>query len=182
MSSPQSSCFPSLEAKCKSPFFKPQLAVAGGTFVLKHCRPPGLAVGQLKSSVIPGCHSPRGVLGCVGVLQPRKSSLVFWFWLLCSGCAASSWAKALEGGRGALFACSPRTYILTEPGLILTSSASSVPPTQQVNQDLSRQLLQDGYHLDEVPDDEDLDLIPPKPIASSSCPCCFRENFCCVIQ
>ncbi|NWH82150.1 F219B protein, partial [Piaya cayana] len=36
----------------------------------------------------------------------------------------------------------------------------------QVNQDLSRQLLQDGYHLDEVPDDEDLDLIPPKPVSS----------------
>ncbi|NXW51033.1 F219B protein, partial [Nyctiprogne leucopyga] len=32
--------------------------------------------------------------------------------------------------------------------------------------DVSRQLLQDGYHLDEVPDDEDLDLIPPKPVAS----------------
>ncbi|NXG32758.1 F219B protein, partial [Dromaius novaehollandiae] len=46
-----------------------------------------------------------------------------------------------------------------------TSSVSSAP-TQQVNQDLSRQLLQDGYHLDEVPDDEDLDLIPPKPLAS----------------
>ncbi|KAJ7419614.1 Protein FAM219B [Willisornis vidua] len=56
-----------------------------------------------------------------------------------------------------------------------------VPP-QQVNQDLSRQLLQDGYHLDEVPDDEDLDLIPPKPLASSSCPCCFGENLSCVIQ
>ncbi|KFP46820.1 Protein FAM219B, partial [Cathartes aura] len=55
-------------------------------------------------------------------------------------------------------------------------------PPQQVNQDLSRQLLQDGYHLDEVPDDEDLDLIPPKPIASSSCPCCFGENLSCVIQ
>ncbi|NXA72643.1 F219B protein, partial [Thryothorus ludovicianus] len=35
-----------------------------------------------------------------------------------------------------------------------------------VTQDLSRQLLQDGYHLDEVPDDEDLDLIPPKPATS----------------
>ncbi|KFQ46261.1 Protein FAM219B, partial [Nestor notabilis] len=52
----------------------------------------------------------------------------------------------------------------------------------QVNQDLSRQLLQDGYHLDEVPDDEDLDLIPPKPVASSSCPCCFGDNLSCVIQ
>ncbi|KFQ15684.1 Protein FAM219B, partial [Leptosomus discolor] len=55
-------------------------------------------------------------------------------------------------------------------------------PLQQVNQDLSRQLLQDGYHLDEVPDDEDLDLIPPKPVSSSSCPCCFGENLSCVIQ
>ncbi|KFQ77999.1 Protein FAM219B, partial [Phaethon lepturus] len=60
-------------------------------------------------------------------------------------------------------------------------SASFAPP-QQVNQDLSRQLLQDGYHLDEVPDDEDLDLIPPKPTASSSCLCCFGENLSCVIQ
>ncbi|KFV63741.1 Protein FAM219B, partial [Dryobates pubescens] len=61
-------------------------------------------------------------------------------------------------------------------------SAFFVPCSQQVNQDLSRQLLQDGYHLDEVPDDEDLDLIPPKPVSSSSCPCCFGENLCCVIQ
>lgn len=76
----------------------------------------------------------------------------------------------------------PQDYVLTGLGLILTSFASSVPPAQQVNQDLSRQLLQDGYHLDEVPDDEDLDLIPPKPIASSSCPCCFGGNFSCVIQ
>ncbi|NXM25332.1 F219B protein, partial [Oxyruncus cristatus] len=61
-----------------------------------------------------------------------------------------------------------------EPGSRCSSGYSSaeasaelpfVPP-QQVNQDLSRQLLQDGYHLDEVPDDEDLDLIPPKPVAS----------------
>ncbi|KFP26124.1 Protein FAM219B, partial [Colius striatus] len=60
----------------------------------------------------------------------------------------------------------------------------ALPPLfapQQVNQDLSQQLLQDGYHLDEVPDDEDLDLIPPKPVASS-CPCCFGVNLSCVIQ
>ncbi|XP_009575471.1 PREDICTED: protein FAM219B, partial [Fulmarus glacialis] len=60
--------------------------------------------------------------------------------------------------------------------------SSGYSSAEQVNQDLSRQLLQDGYHLDEVPDDEDLDLIPPKPIASSSCPCCFGENLSCVIQ
>ncbi|XP_009884999.1 PREDICTED: protein FAM219B [Charadrius vociferus] len=60
--------------------------------------------------------------------------------------------------------------------------SSGYSSAEQVNQDLSRQLLQDGYHLDEVPDDEDLDLIPPKPVASSSCPCCFGENLSCVIQ
>ncbi|KAM6125236.1 protein FAM219B [Phoenicopterus ruber ruber] len=60
--------------------------------------------------------------------------------------------------------------------------SSGYSSAEQVNQDLSRQLLQDGYHLDEVPDDEDLDLIPPKPVASSSCSCCFGENLSCVIQ
>ncbi|NXD06213.1 F219B protein, partial [Nothocercus nigrocapillus] len=52
--------------------------------------------------------------------------------------------------------------------LVSLDSDSSVSSalSQQVNQDLSRQLLKDGYHLDEVPDDEDLDLIPPKPVAS----------------
>ncbi|NXR76178.1 F219B protein, partial [Pycnonotus jocosus] len=58
-----------------------------------------------------------------------------------------------------------------EPGSRCSSGYSSAEatllcPPQQVTQDLSRQLLQDGYHLDEVPDDEDLDLIPPKPAAS----------------
>ncbi|XP_054572669.1 protein FAM219B isoform X2 [Eptesicus fuscus] len=54
----------------------------------------------------------------------------------------------------------------------------------QVNQDVSRQLLQDGYHLDEIPDDEDLDLIPPKPMAST-CSCCWRcagDAFSCSLQ
>ncbi|NXK28391.1 F219B protein, partial [Arenaria interpres] len=44
--------------------------------------------------------------------------------------------------------------------------SSGYSSAEAMNQDLSRQLLQDGYHLDEVPDDEDLDLIPPKPVAS----------------
>ncbi|XP_064421851.1 protein FAM219B isoform X1 [Latimeria chalumnae] len=53
---------------------------------------------------------------------------------------------------------------------------------QQVNQDLSRQLLKDGYHLDEIPDDEDLDLIPPKPLSSGPCACCLGETAVCAIQ
>uniref|UniRef100_H2M4M4 Family with sequence similarity 219 member Ab n=1 Tax=Oryzias latipes TaxID=8090 RepID=H2M4M4_ORYLA len=42
---------------------------------------------------------------------------------------------------------------------------------QQINQDLNIQLLKDGYRLDEIPDDEDLDLIPPKSV-NPTCMCC----------
>ncbi|XP_072315639.1 protein FAM219A-like isoform X1 [Eucyclogobius newberryi] len=42
---------------------------------------------------------------------------------------------------------------------------------QQINQDLNIQLLKDGYRLDEIPDDEDLDLIPPKSV-NATCMCC----------
>ncbi|XP_004473523.1 protein FAM219B isoform X2 [Dasypus novemcinctus] len=55
----------------------------------------------------------------------------------------------------------------------LESRYSSGYSSAEVNQDVSRQLLQDGYHLDEMPDDEDLDLIPPKPMAASTCSCCW---------
>ncbi|XP_065415688.1 protein FAM219B isoform X5 [Chrysemys picta bellii] len=67
-------------------------------------------------------------------------------------------------------------------GELESRCSSGYSSAEQVNQDLSRQLLQDGYHLDEIPDDEDLDLIPPKPVASSPCPCCFGESLSCTIQ
>ncbi|KAJ3602100.1 hypothetical protein NHX12_029859 [Muraenolepis orangiensis] len=38
-------------------------------------------------------------------------------------------------------------------------------------EDLNIQLLKDGYRLDEIPDDEDLDLIPPKAV-NPTCMCC----------
>ncbi|XP_016066022.1 PREDICTED: protein FAM219B isoform X1 [Miniopterus natalensis] len=63
--------------------------------------------------------------------------------------------------------------------------SSGYSSAEQVNQDVSRQLLQDGYHLDEIPDDEDLDLIPPKPMASSTCSCCWcclGDSFSCTLQ
>lgn len=53
--------------------------------------------------------------------------------------------------------------------------------TLQVHPDLSKQLLQDGYRLDEIPDDEDLDLIPPKAMGSTVC-CCFSEGSSCSMQ
>uniref|UniRef100_A0A8C7EAQ8 Family with sequence similarity 219 member A n=1 Tax=Nothoprocta perdicaria TaxID=30464 RepID=A0A8C7EAQ8_NOTPE len=41
----------------------------------------------------------------------------------------------------------------------------------QVFDYLNIQLLKDGYRLDEIPDDEDLDLIPPKSV-NPTCMCC----------
>ncbi|XP_076836468.1 protein FAM219A-like isoform X2 [Brachyhypopomus gauderio] len=50
-------------------------------------------------------------------------------------------------------------------------SSSGYSSAEQINQDLNIQLLKDGYHLDEIPDDEDLDLIPPKSV-NPTCMCC----------
>ncbi|XP_016126664.1 protein FAM219A isoform X1 [Sinocyclocheilus grahami] len=53
---------------------------------------------------------------------------------------------------------------------------------QQINQDLNIQLLKDGYRLDEIPDDEDLDLIPPKSV-NPTCMCCqATSSIACQIQ
>ncbi|KAM6942739.1 protein FAM219B [Xenentodon cancila] len=57
---------------------------------------------------------------------------------------------------------------------------SSGYSSAEVHPDLSRQLLQDGYRLDEIPDDEDLDLIPPKAMGSSVC--CCSEGLSCHMQ
>ncbi|XP_060030249.1 protein FAM219B isoform X2 [Erinaceus europaeus] len=64
------------------------------------------------------------------------------------------------------------------------SRYSSGYSSAEVTQDVSRQLLQDGYHLDETPDDEALDLIPPKPAASpcSCCLCCPGDAASCSLQ
>ncbi|KAG9352044.1 hypothetical protein AGOR_G00163560 [Albula goreensis] len=61
----------------------------------------------------------------------------------------------------------------------LESQYSSGYSSSEVHPDLSRQLLQDGYRLDEIPDDEDLDLIPPKAMGGSVC-CCGDMPTCCL--
>ncbi|KAI9527769.1 hypothetical protein NQZ68_027859 [Dissostichus eleginoides] len=50
-------------------------------------------------------------------------------------------------------------------------SSSGYSSAEQINQDLNIQLLKDGYRLDEIPDDEDLDLILPKSV-NPTCMCC----------
>ncbi|KAJ8247930.1 hypothetical protein GJAV_G00252220 [Gymnothorax javanicus] len=62
----------------------------------------------------------------------------------------------------------------------LDSPYSSGYSSAEVHPDLSRQLLKDGYRLDEIPDDEDLDLIPPKVMGSSVCCCVTNVPTCCV--
>jgi len=60
---------------------------------------------------------------------------------------------------------------------------SHASTAQQVNRQLSRQLQKDGYQLDEMPDDEDLDLIPPSDFRQNSfCACCNVFNASCNIM
>jgi len=52
----------------------------------------------------------------------------------------------------------------------------------EVNMQLSRQLEKDGFRLDEIPDDEDLDLIPPSDFRDHQyCSCCNAHNVSCII-
>uniref|UniRef100_A0A9J7XQS4 Family with sequence similarity 219 member Aa n=1 Tax=Cyprinus carpio carpio TaxID=630221 RepID=A0A9J7XQS4_CYPCA len=61
-------------------------------------------------------------------------------------------------------------------------SSSGYSSAEQINQDLNIQLLKDGYRLDEIPDDEDLDLIPPKSV-NPTCMCCqATSSVACQIQ
>ena len=43
--------------------------------------------------------------------------------------------------------------------------------------EITQQLIKDGYNLDLDPDDEDLDLIPPRPV-SERCICCHTQINC----
>ncbi|GFY44427.1 uncharacterized protein TNIN_415841 [Trichonephila inaurata madagascariensis] len=54
------------------------------------------------------------------------------------------------------------------------------PISKSAAKEISEQLIKDGYNLDLTPDDEDLDLIPPKPLANR-CICCSL-NCMCLIQ
>lgn len=45
--------------------------------------------------------------------------------------------------------------------------------------EISEQLIKDGYNLDLEPDDEDLDLIPPRPL-NERCTCCQLHGNCLV--
>ncbi|XP_076820000.1 protein FAM219A-like isoform X1 [Clavelina lepadiformis] len=54
---------------------------------------------------------------------------------------------------------------------------------RQVNKQLSRQLAKDGFQLDEVSDDEDLDLIPPNEFREARhCACCNAFNISCSVM
>ncbi|XP_039268004.2 protein FAM219A-like [Styela clava] len=57
------------------------------------------------------------------------------------------------------------------------------PTANQVNRQLTKQLEKDGYRLDEMPDDEELDLIPPREFREARfCSCCNAFNISCAIM
>lgn len=54
--------------------------------------------------------------------------------------------------------------------------------SKEAHREITQQLIKDGYNLDLEPDDEDLDLIPPRPL-SERCVCCNHTlNNTCSIQ
>ncbi|NXI65588.1 F219B protein, partial [Anseranas semipalmata] len=116
--------------------------------------PAGHAKLQRQRELAKAVLRRQGLLGGPAVPQPKpaaKRSVRFHKGYVALSQTADESLVSLDSDRG-------RRERFT--------SCISSAHTQQVNQDLSRQLLQDGYHLDEVPDDEDLDLIPPKPVAT----------------
>ncbi|XP_061174121.1 protein FAM219A-like [Saccostrea echinata] len=53
--------------------------------------------------------------------------------------------------------------------------------SKAAQKEITQQLIKDGYNLDLEPDDEDLDLIPPRPV-SERCTCCNYYTGLCAIQ
>lgn len=52
---------------------------------------------------------------------------------------------------------------------------------KKTTKEIAQQLIKDGYNLDLEPDDEDLDLIPPRPL-NERCICCPNYTGSCVMQ
>ena len=53
--------------------------------------------------------------------------------------------------------------------------------SKAATKEIAQQLIKDGYNLDLEPDDEDLDLIPPRPL-NERCICCPNYMGSCVMQ
>lgn len=51
--------------------------------------------------------------------------------------------------------------------------------SKKARQEITQQLIKDGYNLDLEPDDDDLDLIPPRPL-NERCICCNAQVNCCI--
>ncbi|XP_050402814.1 protein FAM219A [Patella vulgata] len=49
--------------------------------------------------------------------------------------------------------------------------------SKAAHKEITEQLIKDGYNLDLEPDDEDLDLIPPRPL-HERCTCCLVQTNC----
>ncbi|CAN8005611.1 unnamed protein product [Ixodes hexagonus] len=52
-----------------------------------------------------------------------------------------------------------------------------LPTSKAAAREITQQLIKDGYDLDLTPDDDDLDLIPPKPLGQR-CACCAPAHIC----
>lgn len=66
--------------------------------------------------------------------------------------------------------------------LIFSDDDFELPVISKAAQkEINQQLIKDGYNLDLEPDDEDLDLIPPRPV-HERCTCCNYYTGNCAVQ
>ncbi|KAK7476117.1 hypothetical protein BaRGS_00032610 [Batillaria attramentaria] len=73
--------------------------------------------------------------------------------------------------------CQPLVTIVSDDS---EEDEFDVPRLPRATQkEISEQLIKDGYNLDLEPDDEDLDLIPPRPL-NERCSCCQMHSNCLV--
>ena len=67
---------------------------------------------------------------------------------------------------------------LSPINLLYSEDEFAVPRlSKQAQKEITQQLIKDGYNLDLEPDDEDLDLIPPRPVHERRV-CCSTPYAC----
>ncbi|KAK7467951.1 hypothetical protein BaRGS_00036794 [Batillaria attramentaria] len=108
--------------------------------------------------------------------QPKRSSLLSRTRLPVPPVGVNR-AKEKEFSPLSQDQCQPLVTIVSDDS---EEDEFDVPRLPRATQkEISEQLIKDGYNLDLEPDDEDLDLIPPRPL-NERCSCCQMHSNCLV--
>ncbi|KAL8567112.1 hypothetical protein ACOMHN_033014 [Nucella lapillus] len=108
--------------------------------------------------------------------QPKKGSLLSRTRLPVPPVGANR-ATEKEFSPVLLDQCQPLVTIVSDDSEEDEFDMPRFPRAAQ--KEITEQLIKDGYNLDLEPDDEDLDLIPPRPL-NERCTCCQLHSNCLV--